>query len=814
MSNNKDFEFKINSNTSFPSQLDSFDNKIKEGWGLGVARAIESEWFYRTSGSNCKFYTQREDIIERRLYAKGLQNMSKYKKQLGTNGDLSHLNLSSKPITLIPKLVNIICNGMTNRDYSVRAFSIDPTSKDNRVSYRTKIENDMLAKDMLKKAKETLNVDVASMPVEELPESKEELDIHMQLEYKQAIELSEELAIETVFQENRWDDHIKARVLKDIIVTGTGWVKNRFVKDKGIVVEYVDIENKVQSESDCPYYSDCFYHGELKTVLISDVLTEYPWINDYPEAKKQLENASNNWWNYHNTPKDDRIKGTTNLLFFTYTTTRERAKKIKEKSTGERILSKASDTFDESKLKKGQTNDFKRTSVVEEVLFEGVYVPGTEILLKWEVSEHMSRPKSNKQKVIQQFIGVSPDKEKGYIDSCVARMMPIDDKIQVLELKAQQIIQRMMPNGYEIDVDAIVELDLGDGAKYTQQGVIDMFFETGTILTRSMNSGGDYNYAKKSIQELKHDGSINQLRALREEREQYTNLLREVIGLNKASDASTPEKDSLVGLQKLAALNTNTATRHILDGTIDVTKRTAEAITYRVADLLKFSDLKEDFVRKVGTNSVEDLEYVKNLHLHDFAIFLDLSPDEEEKAKLESDLTKEIDKGALGVEDKYKILNIKNLKLAVSYLAILKSKRQKKQEEQKMREIEAQTQGNIKSAQVAEQAKQQTAQLEAMVKSELQKLIDEGAIQKEVARGEQDRLTEQLKGELKERLQYVINSGQSQKIQEQEDAKKERLLKQGTITSEENYKKQNNGQPIDFEQKENQIEAFNTSTIN
>ena len=804
-------KMEIKGNKGFPSQLDPFSIKNSEEWGLGVARAIESEWFYKqNSGGSCKFYTQKEDIIERRMYAKGLQSMQKYKKQLGTNGDMSYLNLSSKPITLIPKLVNIVSNGMANRDYSVSAFSIDSASTDKKVKYRTRIENDMYSRELLAKAKESLGVDVASMPLDQLPDNESELELHMQMEYKDSIAMSAELAISTVFEENRFEETVERRVQKDLVVAGVAWVKNRFIRDRGIVTEYVDCENKVQSRSEDPYFSDCFYHGEFKEVLISDVLVEYPWINDFPKAKAQLEFSGSSWWNYHNIDNNDRIKGTTNLLFFTYKTTRERASKIKEKSTGERIVSKAIDNFDEKSVSELQ---FKRTSVVEEVLFEGVFVLGTDILLKWEVSEHMSRPKSNKQKVVDQFIGCAPDREKGYIDSLVARMMPIEDKLNVIELKAEQIIQRIMPDGYEIDIDAISDLDLGDGNVLKVQGVIDMFFETGTILVRNMTSGGEYNQGKRYIQELRNGGSIDKLRALREERVGYMTLMRDVIGLNNASDASSPDKDSLVGLQKLAALNSNTATRHILNASMDITNRTAGAIIYRVADLLKYSDLKEDFIRKVGPTSVEDLEHIKNLHLHDFAIFLELSPDDEEKAKLEADLSKEIDKGALGVEDKYKILGIKNLKYAVQFLTVLKKRRAKIQEEAKMREIEAQTQGNIQSAQAAEQAKQQTAQLEAMVKSELQKMITSGEIEKEITRGEQDRLTADLLSKAKIELQYIINSGQAQKIQGQEDAKKERLLKQGTMTSEENYKKQNNGQPIDFEQKENNLEIFNTNNL-
>jgi hypothetical protein len=812
MYNDKDKpKIKTQSGCVFPSQIDSFDTKKSEEYGLLVARAIESEWFarYNQTSSKCRFYTQREQIQERRIYAKGLQSMEKYKAKLGTNGDTSFLNLSTKPITIIPKLVNVVANGFSNRDYSIRAFAIDPISQENRMSYRTKVETDMLSKDLIVKAKEELGVDIASMPLDKLPETSEELELHMQLEYKQSIEMSEELAIETVFQENRFNDTTQKQCLKDLIICGVSWAKNRFVKDRGIVLEYVDVENKIQSYSEDPFFRDCFYHGEFKTVLISDVLVEYPWINEYSELKKQLEYSGTNWWNYHNIQEDQVLKGKTNLLYFTYKTTREKANKIKIKKNGGK-------TAIPTTYKKGEAkrDDYKIVSAgVEEVLFEGVYVLGTDILLKWEVSENMSRPNSNKQKVIDQYVGIAPEREKGYIDSLVARMIPIEDKLNFIELKAEQIIQRISPDGYNIDVDALAELDLGDGKALTPLEHFDMLLQTGSVFTRSYGAGGEYNYAKNPISELKTGDSLNKLQSLSNQREIYLNLMRDVIGLNKASDASSPDKDSLVGLQKLAALNSNTATRHILDATNDVVKRIAEAITYRVADLLKYSDLKEDFARKVGATAVIDLEYVKNLHLHDFAIFLDLAPDDEEKAKLEADLTNEINKGALGVEDKYKILNIKNIKMATAYLAILKKKRAKIEEERKAREYEMQTQSNIQSSQAAEQAKQQTAQMEAMIKAQLQQAISQGELAKEQARGEQDRMTEELKAKNKIELQYVINSGSSQKIQEQEDRKDKRTLKEATAQSEMIEQRKENQGPIDFEARENQLDVFNTSNI-
>lgn len=796
---NENTGIKLSSNIVFPSQLDTFENKRKKEWGLRLAQSIASEWFYGYNITNTmmsKFYTQRHQLIERRMYAKGLQSMDKYLRQFKEDGDKSFLNLSSKPISIIPKLVDVVVNGMADRGYSVRATAIDSVSTENRISYRQRIENDQNAKDIILKAKETFGIEVGNLPIDQIPESKDELDLHMQLEYKQSIEISQELAIEQVMKENRYDDTIDRMVKKDLTVLGVSWVKHKFVPDRGIVLEYVNPENKIQSYSECPYFSDCFYHGEFKVVPISEVLIEFQWLNEPGNEKirEQLATSATQWWDYHRISQDQRIKGTTNLLYFTYKTTREREKKIIETETKGKEIG----DFIPDKNAKKDYRPYKRVSIAEEILFEGVLVLGTDIMLKWEVAENMSRPKSNKQKVIDQYVGVAPNKERGYIDSLVARMMPVEDKLNILELKAEQIIQKIQPDGFVIDPDALAELDFGGGNTLTVQNQIDMFFQTGSIFARSFGSNGDPMYSKP-ITELRTGDSLNKLNSLRAEREGYMNMMRDVIGLNKASDASTPDKESLVGIQKLASLNSNTATRHILDGACDITKRLALGIVYRIADLLKYSDLKEDFARKIGATAVMDLDEIKSLHLYDFAIYLDLHLDAEERAKLENDLSIEIQNGTLSFADKYRILSINNFKYAVNYASILRNKRMKEIQKQKQEEIQAQANANAQSAQMAEQARQQTAQLVGQIEMQKQEIVNQGLIQKEQVKGQEDRSTLEMK--LGGEMQIAQLNGQvaMNKFNELEDRKDERTKLQATQQSKLITQRQRDEDPKDFQ---------------
>lgn len=798
---------KISDSVNFPSQLAPYSEKSSTDFGRQVGQSITSDWFYGNAGK-CRFYTQKAEFQLRRLHAKAIQPMEKYYKSLGANGDKSFLNLPKKPVSIIPKLVDMICNGMANREYTIRATAIDEISQDNRASYRRNIENDRYAQPVLKKAMETFGVDVSNVPADSLPETDEEMELHMQIEYKPSIEISEELAIDVVFKENRYNDTTERMVKKDIAILGTGWAKHRFNPARGILLEYVDPENKVQSYTEDPFYKGTFYDGEVKQVLISDLLVEYPWLNEPENAdiRAQLEYSYENWNTYHGFNQEGQLRGTTNVLYFTYATTRERPKKIKETGTKMKKVSDAAESFDEKAV---GSLDFKRVSIPEEVEFEGVMVLGTDIVLQWKVAENMIRPKSNMQKLIRQYIGVAPNREKGYIDSLVARMIQIDDDIQIIRLKHAQLVQRMIPDGYAINIDAMEEIDLGNGTLKVQE-LVDMFMQTGSTVFRTINAEGNYAGAEnKPITPNGTGGSSDKLNQLRLEMADKLNQLREVIGMNNVSDGSNPEKDSLVGAMKLAAFNSNVATRGVLFGGNDITLRLAEAVTYRIADLLKYSDLKEDFVRKIGAAGVADLEEVKNLHLSDFGIYLELELDDEDRMKLEADLSKEIDKGYIDTADKYKVLGVKNLKMAIQYLAILKKKRQKRDAELKEQEYKVQADQNIRAAAEAEKFKQQTAQIEAQVKMQVQELTNQGMVQKVMAEGEQQRQTEMVKGQFQLQAAGVTAGAQMQKQDNAEKAKDTRVAKQATYQSEMAVEKaKEQPQAIDFEAKEEEKQMF------
>jgi hypothetical protein len=807
----EDKGFRISQNIKPPSQTDSFATKQSRAYGKAVADMIYSEWFYKGTAGNCRFYTGRNQFLERRIYANGLVDMSKYYPMLGTNGDVSLLNLSKKPLSRMPKIVDLVVNGMVNRPYSIKAKAIDPSSEEEKRAYRKKIEDEKNALPFVKKALAETGIDVGAIPEDEIPQSKEEMDIHMQMEWKPSNCLSNQIAIATVMEENEYNLVLDKKVKRSLVVDGAAATRTRLNPSKGMVIEHIDFADMVYSPTKDPYFNDCFYKGHVAQVLLSDIFVEYPELlnTENTDVKKDIEISASNWAKIHGLNSDSALKGHTNLLYFTYKTFRERAKKVKKLSNGETVIEDANEFFDASKPK-DKKDRYIRNSIVEEVLFEGCMVLGTNILLKWGLAKSMTRPKSNNKKVCEQYRMIAPNMESGHIASLVSRMMPVEDDLNIIELKAQQIRQGITPDGIAIDIDALADIDMGDGKTQTVQQSLNMYLQKGSYMYRSSQIGGEYNNAQKPFQEIQTGDSINKLVALRNESNAKLIELTDLVGLNKASDASTPDKDSLVGIQKIAAYNSNLATRHILDGAGYLVLKTAETISYAISDILKYyPSLREDLIQKIGASAVADLDIVRDLHLSDFAIFYELEMDDEERAELNQDLSISVEKGYLGLEDKYKIRNIKILDLAIQYLTVLVKKRAKIMQEQEAQKFKIQSDENIRAAQEAEKARQETAQLEGQIKAQVQQAISQGEIAKEQARGEQDRMTLAQKQEGDIQVQLLVNSGATQKLEKMQSDKEKNLATQATATSRIADQKAKDKDPIDFEGEKAEMEIFN-----
>jgi len=707
----------------FPSQAVSDSKKRSSEYGLEVAKAIEQEWFNKDKGQG-KYHQTRDEFHRLRLYARGEQSIRKYKDEFAINGDLSYLNLDWKPVPIIPKFIDIVVNGMQDRLFSIKAFAQDSIATGKRTKYVESVQRDLAAKQILAEIEAELGVDARNIPESELPSNTEELELYMQLNYKQGIEIAQEQAINNIFLRNKYAE-LKKRTDYDRAVLGISAVKHSFNNTDGIKLDYVDPANLIWSYTEDPNFEDCYYFGEVKRIKVNELKKQFPGLAD--EEIKDITSKGSNYSNnfdYNNTDNDDN--NTLTVLYFNWKTFENSVYKIKETSSGAEKAIKKDDSFNPPKDKRTR---FKKVAQASEVLFEGVYLLGSNKIIKWEKATNMVRPSSNTNKVVMNYIVTAPRVYKGKIDSLVSKMTPYADLIQLTHLKLQQSIQRMTPSGVYIDADGLAEIDLGNGTSYNPQEALNMYFQTGSIIGRSLTVDGDPNPGKVPIQELPGGGG-NQVQLLIGAYNQYLQMIRDITGLNEARDGSDPDPKSLVGVQKLAAANSNTATRHLIESSMYTTLTLAEAISLRFKDVLEFHPAKKAFIGGLGKFTVGSLEELKNLNLHDFGIFLELEPDEEEKQLLEANIQMALSQNSIFLEDAIDIRQVNNIKLANQLLKFRRIKKQTTDQQTAQAASVAQAEAQGQAQIQIEEAKAQAEQIKTESKIQVSNAENEFSIKK------------------------------------------------------------------------------------
>jgi hypothetical protein len=786
----------------FPSQIASDLEKVSQEYGLKVAKAIENEWFKRDSGTN-RYHNNQNTFHRRRLYARGEQSVQKYKDELSTNGDLSYLNIDWKPVPIIPKFVDIVVNGMSDRVFDIKAFSQDPYGMSKRTEYMESIIRDMQTQELNEFVQKEFGISLFENKKEELPDSKEELELHMQLSYKQAAEIAQEQALNTILEGNKYD-LTRRRLNYDLTVLGMACVKNTFSTSEGVKVDYVDPADIIYSYTDSPYFEDIYYVGEVKTIPLNELKKQFPSLTneDLEDITKQgIQNTD--FYNRGMDATNNIDQNSVQILYFNYKTYMNEVYKVKESATGGSKIIIKDDQFNPPM--DVLDGNFEKVSRSLEVLYEGAMVLGTNTILKWELAKNMMRPKSDHTKVKMNYSIVAPRMYKGRIESLVSRIEGFADMIQLTHLKLQQVLSRMVPDGVYLDADGLAEIDLGNGTNYNPQEALNMFFQTGSVIGRSFTSTGDMNPGKMPIQELTSGSGNNKLASLIQTYNYYLQMIRDVTGLNEARDGSSPDKNALVGVQKLAAANSNTATRHILQAGLFLTAETAECLSLRISDILEYSPTRDAFIQSIGAHNVATLEEMSSLHLYDFGIFIELTPDDEEKQLLENNIQMALSAGLIELGDAIDLREIKNIKLANQLLKIRRKQKLEKDQQMQQANIQAQAQANAQAQQVAAQAEVQKAQALQQMEMQMEQMKAQMAQERLMAEAEVKKQLMQLEFQMNMQLKTMEADVYKSKEGFKEDRKDQRVNKQASRQSDLIDQRQNNTPPKNFESSGNDV---------
>mgnify|MGYP003135380199 CR=1 FL=1 len=778
----------------FPSQVVSDLEKMTGEYGLEVGQAIAKEWFDNATYS--RYLSSNNNFHNLRLYARGEQSIQKYKDELSINGDLSYLNLDWKPVPIIPKFVDIVVNGIAERMYSIKAYSQDPHGVSKRTEYMESLLGDLQTQSLNELVEETLGITINENDKSQIPGSEQELELHMQLTYKQAIEVAEEQAINVLLEGNRYE-LVKKQFYYDLTVLGIGAVKTTFNQSEGVKVDYVDPANLVYSHTDSPYFEDIYYVGEIKQIPINELVKEFPELTHENLEEIVSQGGGNNAYKYTGDRDSDENK--VSVLYFNYKTHMNEVYKMKETKTGGDKAIEKDDSFNPPQEKEGGYGALKRCI---EVLFEGAMVLGSDKILKWEMASNMMRPKSDITKVKMNYAICAPRMYNGKIESLVGRITGFADMIQLTHLKLQQVMSRLVPDGIYLDADGLAEIDLGNGTNYNPQEALNMYFQTGSIIGRSFTSDGDQNPGKMPVQEIQSGNGGSKMQSLIQTYNYYLQMIRDVTGLNEARDAATPDKYSLVGVQKLAAANSNTATRHILQSGLFLTSEVCESLSLRISDIIEYSPAKEAFIQKIGAHNVATLKEMNELHLYDFGIFIELTPDEEEKQLLENNIQAALAQQTIDLEDAIDLREIKSIKLANQLLKLRRKKKLERDQKIQQENIKAQTMANVEAQNAAAQMEMQKKQSESQSMQQLEQIKAQYESERMMQETELKKQIMDHEFEIQIRLAKLQADAMKAKEDGKEDRKDERTKIQASQQSELIDQRKNDKPPKNFSEEE------------
>ncbi len=727
----------------YPDPQASREEKLEKSYGIDYFKRMYGEWSNEESGDGT--HSSRNQRYNKcREYSSGMQSVEPYKELLGATGDASYLNLNWEIVPIIPKFVDVIVGGLTNQEYKIKCTSIDKVSQDKRSKDKLELLTKMHSKKFIDEIAELSGLPL-NTGFEDLPEDKEELELYMQLKYKQAVEIAMEEGIELTFYLNDWEE-IKKRVLRDIIDINFGGTKTS-VEDGQLRIRYVDPSNLITSHSTSPDFKNIQHAGEVTYMTIQELkklagdaftTDEYDEIGRNNLGKfgnVKSVGSSRDLYNGHDTNMYDTFKiavldgvfKSTDSLHYEKKSNKFGGHSINKKSTGYKAPKK-------SKYKREQI----KTHV--ENIYKGSWIVGTDSIFGYGLATNILRPKSNLSRAILPYSLYSPNMRNMNSKGLVERMIPFADQIQLCHLKLQHLMSKAKPKGSAIELGAIENVGKGDGGTFTPIEVQDIYQQTGNLYYRAQSDDGSPTQVNP-IQELGGGigGALQEIISIYQYNMQ---MIRDVTGINEVRDASQPDKESLVGVNKMALLASNNATRWINQAVLSITQGTATSIALRVSDLVKYKGTYKGYVRAIGEFNMKVIEVSKDVTMADYGIMIEPLPDEEERALLESNIQMSIQQGALRLEDAIIVRGIKNTKLANQMLILRRKKYAAEQTETAQANAQANAQQQQQSIQAKSQSDSQLKQMDAQIN--MQRMQAEYEMKEKFAQAEHERTLKEL----------------------------------------------------------------------
>jgi len=718
---------------TFPDPFAPRSEKEQDSYGLAQAKAIWQEY----SMNSAVYDARRTQDRENRKYAEGLVSFDKYKErfnaQTDNNGDTSWLNLDYQPVNRIASLVDNLEGKMTNQEYKIQCNPIDIISKTQEDKDRDEMYANMFLKQQTGDIEQMTGIPMYPRD-KHIPETTEEAEIYFKMNYKQASSIAMEQALQFVFMNNEFDSLTRKKVIRDLIVLKRACIHRYYDENNNICVRYVDPVDVITPYSKYDDFRNIPYIAVLEQMPISDIAqitTKFSEEKLAELAKRFQGQYGNGQWNnawlggsyegyYPNNPGAyTRPYYNFNipvLSFYFVTTCKENW--VATTTNNGRIQFDKKD----EKYVAGSPNKELISKNIQYV-FEGKWVVGDDTVFNYHIQHNIPREDGGySPKAELPMSMIAPNILDMQNKSFVERLIVFEDQLNITHLKIQQLLIQAKPPGMWINTQAMSGIILGQGdAPAKPTDIYRMYAQTGSILGSDIREDGSI-INGKPFEYLPNGIGADFAVLVNYFRQQLQNM-NDVIGYNSAVDASSPDVETAVGTSKMAIQATNNAIRPLYQAFVRLIEKAARGTALMIQQSITFN--YDDFVRAIGAQATKTIEYGKKLAYNQFAIKIELLPDDEEKMALDNLVTLGLEKGTLTTSDAVRIRQEmkQDVKIASQFMVYLEGKNRK----DRMEEAAAQQQQNgaiqKESAIVAAKAQSDAAIAQVNAETESEKVI-------------------------------------------------------------------------------------------
>ena len=717
----------IQNNTSYP--LATIDPREK-GFDY-ILQYVKAAWNESMGVMPGMLFFGQSRFAEIKSYALGKQSISKYKKILGVADieDNSWLNINWEPIQALNKYREIAISKLLQNQFDVQCFAIDPLAK----SEEDMQFNAMKVKIMMREQAMAMGSDLADHPMlkpqQGEPEDMEQLAIMQEFGYKHAMAMEAEEAIQLIQQQNNIEE-VRKRVVECLYDYGIGGYTT-FIDENGMVkFREVVPKNLILSRCNKNDFSDLVHWGEVIEVRVPDLAPYF--------TKEQMDdiclNVAGKWgnprtfvpisgggynrgWNrfkvlvldfkfltWNDTVYKKEVDNRGNIRF-------GKTKFQQKKTMMQEDATLTNDEFNEpisvseDRVEQGKAQPEFMTST-KEVVYKTKWLVGTEYMYEYGLSENMARKKSSWWNTSLDIQLYAWNFDEMMFSGITERLMPIEDDICLTWYKLQNLSNKLIPYIINLDLNAMEGLNMGKGGENLKPAeAVDFLFNNFVSLYRSTDLlSSNPNYKPVSIEAT---GQLAAFSQLYEKLNNNINLMRQVSGLNEATDSSTVNAKNLNSTNNAMLESTNNALYMPMFADKQLMKKLCDSIIMKVQIAVKLGKVS-GYAKALGASTVKFLEINPDLSLYEMGIFVEDAPTKEERAALWQEVSVKESQGLLDISDKILVMSCRNLKQAAMLLAYKVKKNTERMQNEKMQLQQQQQQGNAQVAQAAEQIKQQT----------------------------------------------------------------------------------------------------------